>query len=415
MSDPNDSPTGEIPSGAAGSNPPVIPGHSAAYPGSGAVNVAPPSPPGAPPLPPTRGTSGGGRDDRWGGGARGPVGYSEPPPKRKGSRVAPIIIFVVLVFGLGAWFFMTVVSHLFQIGFSGGGGFAAAQGMGDSQIALVRIEEPIMPGPSYDFWMNSLAEIGDNPKLKGVLIRLNSPGGSVGSSQEIYDEVLQLRKQGKKVYVSMGDVAASGAYYIAAASDKIHANRGTLTGSIGVISQFYQLQELAEKVGVDVETIKTGRFKDSGSSMRVMTDDERAMFDLLLENAYDQFLDDIISQRNTPLAKAFTDFTPEDFTEYQFETPAVGAVTREFLEQIADGRVYSGEQALKLGLVDELGSLNHSITQLAKDLKIKGEPKIYEPTRQMGFFELLQAKATGAVPSASLSPSRAFQYRMPRL
>jgi len=146
-----------------------------------------------------------------------------------------------------------------------------------------------------------------------------------------------------------------------------------------------------------------------------MTDDERKMFDQLLENAYDQFLDDIVSQRSTPLAKAFTDFTPEDYIEYQFETPAVGAVTREFLEQIADGRVYSGEQALKLGLVDELGSLNHSITQLAKDLKIKGEPKIYEPKRQMGFFELLQAKAADVVPSAALSPSRAFQYRMPRL
>ncbi|MBI1784898.1 signal peptide peptidase SppA [Candidatus Sumerlaeota bacterium] len=367
----------------------------------------PPPPPIHPPLPPAGYASAG---------APPPWPPLPPRPAKKGSRILPILLGLFMLFGFGFLALILVVGFIFGRGggeFSGRfGGTLAAKG---SSIALVKLEGPIMPGPQYDFWMKTLDEIADNAGIKGILLRINSPGGSVAASQELYDRILSIRAGeglggSKKVYVSMGDLAASGGYYIAAAADRIIANRGSLTGSIGVISTSIKIDKLAEDHGVGFEVIKTGRFKDAGSMFRPTTDEEKKMFDTLLNDAYDQFLTDVLSQRDAQIAKAYTSFGKDDWGIFQFTEPANGT-SRDFLKQVADGRVYSGEQALKLGLVDELGSLEHALKLLAKDLRIKGRPSIYEPRQRMGFFDLLETRVKDVVPSANWAHST-LQYRM---
>ncbi len=324
-----------------------------------------------------------------------------------------MILFVVGLLGLS-----TLGGFLLRGGRDGiSRRFGANVSLQSHSIALLTIDGSIMPGSNYDFWMKSLKEIADDPHVKGVILRLESPGGAVGSSQEIYDEILQMRtghngKGAKKVYASMGDLAASGAYYIAAATDRIFANRGTLTGSIGVISTNYRVEDLAEKAGVKVEVVKSGRFKDAGSPFRPMTDAEKKVFDLLINDTYAQFVDDVLAQREPQIASAYTSFKEEDWAAYQFTKPMNGT-SREFLLQIADGRVYTGVQALKLGLVDELGSLNLVISRLAKDLNIKGRPEVYEPQQRLPFFDMLFSKVSGAVTHASANWSHpTLQYRI---
>lgn len=351
------------------------------------------------------------------GGPAGPAGPGRgaaPPPiperyqrlHRKRSRIVPILLGLCLLGAFGLFALFLLGGILFGAS-SSNAGFLGGFG-GGGPIAVLKIDEPIMAGPAYDFWMKSLEEIGKDDSIEGVIVRIDSPGGSVGASQEIYDEIINLRKnEGKTVYVSMGDLAASGGYYIAAAADRIFANRGTLTGSVGVISTTFRVEGLAEKAGVNVEVVKTGRFKDTGSMFRPMTEEDRKVFDLLLDDAYEQFIEDILAQREAPIAEALAEFQELDWDTYLFEKPE-GANPRKFLLQIADGRVYSGEQALKLGLVDELGSLNYAIRRMAEDLHIKAATKVYEP-RGLGLFGMMSAKVKSAMPNLG-TPT--LQYRL---
>jgi signal peptide peptidase SppA len=178
-----------------------------------------------------------------------------------------------------------------------------------------------------------------NDKVKGILLRINSPGGTVPTSQELHDAVIALKKKGKPVVVSMGDLAASGGYYVACASDKIVANPGTLTGSIGVIMNMLNLKGLADKFGVYPEVIKSGEFKDIASPYRAMTPAEHAILQDLIMDSYDQFTTAVAEGRKLPI---------------------------ETVKKIADGRIYSGRQAQKLGLVDELGSYTDALASLQK-------------------------------------------------
>ena len=238
-------------------------------------------------------------------------------------------------------------------------------------IAVVRVAGPIRisqrPGKflAYDAEgvARDLREFGKKSDVKAVLIRINSPGGSVAAVQEIYSEIMKLRENGKVVVASMGDVAASGGYYIAAACDRIVANPGTLTGSIGVILEVANVQELFRKIGVKMETIKTGRFKDSGSPYRDLTEEERESFQALINDAYKQFLTDIMKGRKMELQK---------------------------LKKLANGRIFTGSQALDAGLIDKLGSEEDAL-ELAKKLAgITGKPRIIrdgEPwDRLISFF-----------------------------
>ncbi len=226
-------------------------------------------------------------------------------------------------------------------------------------VAVVYIYGPISvaqqetPMPFWGFGsdriVTRLKKIRRDPNVKAVVLRINSPGGSVGAVQEIYQEVEKLKGQGKKVVVSMGDVAASGGYYVACIADKIMANPGTITGSIGVIAQLGNVEELFKKIGVKIEVIKSGKHKDIGSASRPMTHQERKILQDLINNAYEQFLEAIVNGRNMPY---------------------------EEVKKLADGTIYTGQQAKENGLIDELGNLEEAINLAGKLAGIKGEPNI---------------------------------------
>lgn len=207
--------------------------------------------------------------------------------------------------------------------------------------------------------VKKLNKIRKDPNIKGVVLRINSPGGSVAACQEIYEEIKKVKESGKKVVVSMGDVAASGGYYIACPADKIFANPGTITGSIGVIAQMGNIEGLFTKIGVKSEVIKSGKYKDIGSVTREMTEEERQILQNLIDNAYDQFTKAVSQGRKTSIEK---------------------------VREWATGSIFSGEQALKMGMIDELGNLQDAIKLAGKLSNLGEDPEI---VKDYDFFEKL--------------------------
>ncbi len=216
-------------------------------------------------------------------------------------------------------------------------------------IALINIEGVISSDSPDSFFeqgfsanniINSLERAKKDKMVKGVLIRINSPGGTVAASQDIYDAIMRFRKE-KPIVVSMADVTASGGYYIASAADRIVAQKGTMTGSIGVIFNFVDGAQLIEKIGVNSNVIKSGKFKDAGSPYRRMTNDEQELFQSSVNGAYKQFISAIEEGR----------IKRDD--KYKAEKTNL---TKETLENFADGRVFLGDEAKELGFVDSLGS-----------------------------------------------------------
>jgi protease-4 len=202
----------------------------------------------------------------------------------------------------------------------------------------------------------------DDPSVKSIVLRINSPGGVVVPTQEIYTELGKLRaKTGKRIVASMGNTAASGGYYIACAADEIFANPGTLTGSIGVIMQIITAEDLLKKVGVGSEIIKSGKFKDTGSPMRAMTEEERAILQETIDDVHTQFVDAV------------------------FEGRQYKGLTREQIVDYANGRVFSGQQAFERKLVDKLGDLQDAIKRAGELGGIEGEPKVikYRPRKSL--------------------------------
>lgn len=214
--------------------------------------------------------------------------------------------------------------------------------------------------------IDQLDRMDRDPTVKAVVVRLDSPGGGVAASQEIYDAVRRIRDDGKPVIASMGGVAASGAYYVACAADSIVANPGTLTGSIGVIMSFPNTEELFRKVGLRFETIKTGKFKDVGSMWRPMTEEERALLQGVLANVYDQFVEAIVEGRG---------------------------MAREEILPYADGRIFSGDQAAGYGFVDRLGSLEDAIAMAGEMAGIEGRPSVVrKERRRLSVFDFLEER-----------------------
>jgi protease-4 len=202
--------------------------------------------------------------------------------------------------------------------------------------------------------IENLTGFSKDDSVKAVVLRIESPGGGVGPSQELYTEIRRTAEK-KPVVASMGSVAASGGYYIAAAAQKIYANPGTITGSIGVILQFSNLEELFKKIGFRTEIVKSGIFKDVGNPSRKMTPEERAYLQEMVDNVHQQFVRDVAQGRNMQVEK---------------------------VQEVADGRILTGEQAKELGLVDELGNLQDAIGAAAKLGAIEGEPKIVYPEKK---------------------------------
>jgi protease-4 len=238
-----------------------------------------------------------------------------------------------------------------------------------ARIGLVRVEGAIYDSRPLIEEMRWLAK---DAGVKALLLRVDSPGGGAAASQEIHDYIRGLQDEGMPVVVSMGSMAASGGYYIACSADTIVANAGTLTGSIGVIMSFTNLQELFGKIGMDFEVIKSGRYKDTGSWSRQMTEDERALLQGTIDDIHSQFVEAVAEGRGM-----------------DFDSVA----------ELADGRIFSGRQALEAGLVDTLGTLEDAVAIAGRMGGIEGTPHVQEPVRRerLTLLDLLTGAASDIV------------------
>ena len=216
------------------------------------------------------------------------------------------------------------------------------------KVAVIEVEGIISESRET---IERIHTLRDDASVKAVVLRIDSPGGTVGPAQEIYEELIKLQKH-KPVVASMGSVAASGGYYIAAGTQKIFANPGTITGSIGVLIEVANFEELLGKIGLRSEVIKSGQFKDTLSPARTMETDERSLIQAVIDNIHSQFVDAIAKGRSMP---------------------------REKVLALADGRILSGEQALEAGLVDKLGNLYDAIQAAADMAGIEGKPEVLYP------------------------------------
>lgn len=253
----------------------------------------------------------------------------------------------------------------------------------EDRIALIRVEGVILDAQAT---VGDLKRFSENPSVKAIVLRIDSPGGGVVPSQEIHDAVQRIRtKNNKAVIASMGSVAASGGYYIAAATDRIVANPGTLTGSIGVIMETANVEGLLQKLGVEGVVIKSGKYKDVGSPLRKMSEEERGLLQAVMDDVHKQFIEAVAAGR----ALELTD-----------------------VQALADGRIFTGRQAKEARLVDELGDLEDAIQLAADVVGIEGEPKVVEPRRRFSIRELLESQLSGMFPKLNFHPGVSMKYLM---
>lgn len=226
------------------------------------------------------------------------------------------------------------------------------------KVALVRLEGVIVDGREI---IKQLKRWSEDDSVKAIVIRIISPGGGVAPSQEIFNAVKEANSK-KPVVASMGGVAASGGYYVASACEKIVANPGTITGSIGVIMIFSNTEKLMGKLGLGTVVVKSGKFKDTGAAYRPFTEEDRELMEGVVSDIYTQFITDVSETRGMDLEK---------------------------VRKLADGRIYTGKQALGLKLVDELGDLKKAVNLAGRLGGIEGEPEIVEKVKEPSIFERL--------------------------
>jgi protease IV len=290
-----------------------------------------------------------------------------------GVGAAVLVMFVVTV-----WLLIAVTDD----GFPGG-----------AKVAVVEVEGVIgteaSKGLDTEDIVRTLREYRDDPAIRAVVLRINSPGGVVAPTQEIATAVRRLREAKKPVVASLGSVAASGGYYVAVAADRIYASPGTLTGSIGVVMQLANVEGLLKKVGVEYVVVKAGAYKDVGNFARPMTPEERRILQSLLDDVYDQFIGAVAEGRGLD-AQAVRGF--------------------------AEGRIYSGRQAHGLKMVDELGGLEDAVEAAAKMAGVPGKPKVVYPRRRFSLRDLFRSEL-GLGPVSRVLPSletlRTPLYLMP--
>lgn len=262
------------------------------------------------------------------------------------------ILYSILALGVVMLLFVGFVSTLFYW-MEGGATFIPG-----GHVAVLKVEGPIFDSKDI---LEEINKYKKNDSIKAVVLRIDSPGGAVAPSQEIFEEVKKLKKK-KKVIVSMGTMAASGGYYIAAAGDYIMASRGTITGSIGVIMESMGVNRLAEWAMLENRVIKTGKFKDVGSPLKPMDDDDKAYLQNILNNMYAQFKGDVAEGRK---------MTPEQ------------------VEELAQGKVYTGEQAVALGLVDGLGTIYDAIDKAKSMTGLSPDSHVIWPREKETPFSFL--------------------------
>jgi protease-4 len=257
---------------------------------------------------------------------------------------------------------------------------------GGDKIAIIEVRGVILDSQPV---VERLVKLRKNEKVKAIVLRIDSPGGGVGPAQEIFSELKKTQKE-KKVLVSMGSVAASGGYYIACAADKILANPGTITGSIGVIVESLNVEELLRKLGLRSMVVKSGKHKDLGSPLRPMTGEEKKLLQGVLDSVHEQFIRAVAEGRKLPVEK---------------------------VRELADGRIFSGEQARDLGLVDELGTLEDTLTLAAKLAGIRGEPEIlYPEKKRFSLMDLLFQESVSRIAEIlrERTPPLNFLYSWPQ-
>jgi protease IV len=259
---------------------------------------------------------------------------------------------VLVLFVLTVWLLLAVSDD----GLPGGSKVAVVEVVGVIGVATDRSHEP-------DAIVRTLGEYRDDPAVRAVVLRIDSPGGVVAPTQEIVAAVRRLREAKKPVVASLGSVAASGGYYVAVSADRIFASPGTLTGSIGVVMQLANVEGLLKKVGVEYVVVKAGAYKDVGNFARAMTPEERRILQNLLDDVYEQFIAAVAEGR-------------------RLEPQAVRG--------FAEGRIYSGRQAQGLRMVDELGGLEDAIEAAARMAGLPPKPKVVYPRRPFSLRELLR-------------------------
>jgi protease-4 len=227
------------------------------------------------------------------------------------------------------------------------------------RVALIRVEGMIVDSKDTIY---EIKEYVKDPLIKAIVLRIDSPGGAVAPAQEIYEEIKKAVAK-KKVIASMGSIAASGGYYIASPATKIIANPGTLTGSIGVIMEIPNIEGLMSKLGIKTEVVKSGEKKDMASVFRGIKKEERAILQKVLDNVHDQFITAVAEGRK---------------------------MSYEDVKQLADGRIFTGEQALKVGLVDKLGNIEDAVQVAAELSGIKGEPVLISKKERFSLIDLIR-------------------------
>ncbi|MCD6295305.1 MAG: signal peptide peptidase SppA [Deltaproteobacteria bacterium] len=255
-----------------------------------------------------------------------------------------IVLTILLVVAIVLGGILLLVLHFFN---------PSSTGLFEEKIGVVSITGTISSSEKIS---SELVKFAKDDSIRAIILRINSPGGGVGASQEIYREVQKITLQ-KPVVVSMGSVAASGGYYVAAPATKIVSNPGTITGSIGVFIQFVRLEELLNKIGVDLEIVKSGEFKDMGSPDRKLTQRDREILDALIKDLQGQFVTAVASGRNLSVEK---------------------------VQEIADGRIFSGARAKDLGLVDFMGNFQDAVEITKKIVGIKGDVALVYPKKSTG-------------------------------
>ena len=330
----------------------------------------PPGPPaaepprwGAPPPPPAAWGPPPGPPPSWG---APPPSFPPPPPPRRDRLALGIVAFI-----FGGLFLVFFGFLALAYGVVKGEGPHLSSG---PRIGVIEVKGGIgmggADGVDAERTMKQVRRFADDDGMKAVIVRIDSPGGAVSPSQEIYEEVRKLADK-KVVVCSMGNVAASGGFYVAMGCDKIVAEAGTLTGSIGVISQFVNVKGLVARFDVKMETIKSGKLKDMGNPFEDLPPETRAYWQSVTNQIYEQFLGAVVASRKLPEAK---------------------------VREVADGRVLTGQDAKAVGLIDELGNFYAAVDLAKKEAGLSGEPSLVYPAEDGArFFEHLVGGAAGAV------------------
>ncbi len=264
--------------------------------------------------------------------------------QNKSSKGIYVIIALIFIFMFGFFLFgVFAVKGLSKGSVNFNADQIISEGSADKEIGVVEVKGVIMES---DKTIKLLHNAEEDDSVKAILLRIDSPGGAVGPTQEIYEEILRIDKE-KPIYASFSSVAASGGYYLGAACRKIFTNAGTITGSIGVIMQFMDMSKLYEWAKLKPETIKAGKYKDIGNPARAMNEEERVFMDKMITKVHQQFKNDITRRR--------------------------AKVLKVDIEELAQGQIFSGEEAVDLGLADEVLGLWGAARSIHKDLELESD------------------------------------------